>query len=328
MTISSRSRRRLLLATGIAAALPLVGTGHSVAAVLPYDNPDDMYRALDNGPVEPLKIGGGELHIVFVEGVSGLNRQRILHWIRRSALAVTTYFGRYPVRQHGILVFADTGSKISHGVTYGYRGAATQVVVGIDAGDAVFSTDWIMVHEMIHTALPNLPRRALWLQEGNATYVEPIARAEAGQLDPAEVWREAASGMPKGHASTAEGGMDGTSAWNRLYWGGATFWLLAEIRIYERTGGQKMLRDALRAINRASGGNHAFWLPEKMMQVADKAIGSDVLSTLYARFAYSAAAMNLDAAFERLGVLVHENGTISYDDRAPLAGLRKKMMSA
>jgi hypothetical protein len=320
-------RRSLLLAGGgLLLAAPF--TPLFSAPSVPFDDPDRMYAALDAGPAEIMSIRGGRLRIVFADGAPGLDRKRTLEWIHRSAVAISTYFGRYPVREHGILVFATDGAQVSHGVTYGYRGAATQVSVGIDATEETFARDWVMVHEMTHTALPNLPRRALWLQEGNATYVEPIARAQAGQITAESVWRDSVIGMPRGLPSPGDAGMDGTHAWGRLYWGGAMFWLSAEIAFYEQTHGKGSLRDALRAINRASGGNQAFWTPEQMMQVADDATRTTVLSTLYDQYANARMVPDLDRIFARLGVLRHSDGRVEFDNRAPLSALRMAMTRA
>jgi hypothetical protein len=320
-------RRAVLLAGGgLLLAAPF--TKLFSATKTPFEDPDQMYAALDAGPGHTISIGGGSLRIVFADGAPGLNRQRTLDWIHRSAVAVTTYFGRYPVREHGLLVFANSDAQVSHGVTYGYRGPATQVSVGIDATADTFARDWVMVHEMTHTALPNLPRCALWLQEGNATYVEPIARAQAGQISAESVWRDSVIGMPHGLPSPGDVGMDGTHTWGRLYWGGAMFWLSAEIAFYEQTDGKRSLRDALRAINRASGGNQTLWLPEQMMQVGDDATRTKVLTTLYQQFAGARMAPDLDKIFARLGVIRRTDGQIEFDDRAPLASLRRAMTHA
>jgi hypothetical protein len=182
---------------------------------------------------------------------------------------------------------------------------------------------------MVHTALPDLPRRALWLQEGNATWVEPIARAQAGQLAISEVWREAVEGMPHGVANPDAGGMDGTRVWGRLYWGGATFWLLAEIALYEQSRGRYTLRDALRAINRQSGGNGARWSPEQMMDAGDTATGgAPTLRRLYERHAMTAVATDLDALFARLGISLDRLGSAHLDPHAELAGLTRRLTQA
>jgi hypothetical protein len=47
-------------------------------------------------------------------------------------------------------------------------------------------------------ARSSLPDESHWLEEGIATYVEPIARAQANQLPVEQVWAGMVRGMPKG----------------------------------------------------------------------------------------------------------------------------------
>lgn len=292
-----------------------------------YEDPDDMYAALRTQPGEPIEIGGGRIKLVFADGAPGVDRARVGAWVRGAAAAVTAYYGHYPVKEHGLLVIAQPGRRLGSATTFGYGGPATRIHVGIDAMAADFARDWVMVHEMVHTALPNVPRRALWLQEGNATYVEPIARAMIGGLEVPEVWREAALGMQKGAPMPDEGGMDGTSRWGRLYWGGATFWLLAEIAIYRQSRGAHSLRDALRRINQTSGGNGVEWTPEQVMEVGDMATRTHALSRLYTQFATMRIDTDLAKLFEQLGVAAMGD-QIALNDRAPLAALRLRVTRA
>jgi hypothetical protein len=44
-----------------------------------------------------------------------------------------------------------------------------------------------MTHELVHMAIASLADEHHWLEEGLATYVEPIARAQDGQLPAAKV---------------------------------------------------------------------------------------------------------------------------------------------
>lgn len=180
---------------------------------------------------------------------------------------------------------------------------------------------------MVHTALPDLPRRALWLQEGNATYVEPIARARIGTLPPDELWKEAFSGMAKGNARPGDAGMDGTRAWGRFYWGGALFWLLAEISIYRDTHGARSLRAALCRINRMSSGNTATWSPEQLMTAADDMIGTTSLIRLYDRFSTTAVTTDLVALFRDLGIMAAPDGQILLYSSGSLATLRERITS-
>jgi len=310
---------------GMLAALPALGY-----ALVPrtYDDPDDLYSALRSHAHTRMDFPEGRIDVAFADGAVGVNRTKVLAWVRRSGTAVATYFGRFPVRHLGLLIVAEDSAKVGHATTFGYAGSATRIHVGAAADDAAFARDWVLVHEMMHSALPNLPRRALWLQEGNATYVEPIARAQAGQLPVEDVWRQSVAGMPKGIPHSDDGGMDGTEAWGRLYWGGATFWLLAEVAIYQDSKGRFLLRDALRAINRRSGGNTVEWTPEQLMQAGDIATGTTALSKLYAQFVAGRIDVDLAALFSRLGILANAAGDIRFDDRAPLAELRRSITHA
>lgn len=319
----SIGRRGLLLGAG---AVLISGPGTSAAPRRRDETDSDaLYHALRTQPAETLEIAGGRIRVVFDHGASGVDRKAVAQWVERSARAVSTYFGRYPSRMHGILVVAEDGNRVGHATTYGYDGALTRISVGSRATATAFARDWVLVHEMVHTALPTLPRRALWLEEGNATWVEPVAQAQAGDIPASEVWSQAIAGMPRGIRDSSAGGMDGTQEWGRLYWGGATFWLLAEIAAYEASDGRAMLRDALRAINRESGGNIAMWTPEKMMERGDAAICVSALQSLYTDFATRSPRVDLAATFRRLGVSMDAAGKLRFDDSAQLARLTRRI---
>ncbi|HEY4273946.1 MAG TPA: hypothetical protein VGM68_00560 [Rhizomicrobium sp.] len=273
-------------------------------------------------PDETITVGGGTLNIVFNDGAPGLDRAAVVDWIRTSAQAVTTYFGKFPVREVRLVVIANDG-RGAGGTTFGFRGGSLiRLTVGRHADAAALKRDWVLVHEMTHLALPQLPRWALWLQEGNATYVEPIARAQAGQMDVAEVWKWTIDEMPSSQPKPGEGGLNDTSDHHRTYWGGAAFWLMADVRIRERTRNRIGVQMALRAINRESGGNTAEWTPEQLIKVGDAATGGTELADLYAQMGVTGSPADINALLIRLGVGLR-GGEIIFDDNAPLAAIRR-----
>ena len=73
------------------------------------------------------------------------------------------------------------------------------------------------MHELTHLAFPSVPARHRWIEEGLATYVEPIARAQAGLLDHATAWSELRRGLPKGLPAPGDGGLDHTPTWGRTF---------------------------------------------------------------------------------------------------------------
>ncbi|HLW24309.1 MAG TPA: hypothetical protein VKT22_08125 [Steroidobacteraceae bacterium] len=294
------------------------------AAADPYAEADAIYAALRAQPHTALEVGGAEIDVVFAEGAAGLDRARTLDWINRSAQAVSVYFGHFPVKQVGVLIVATDGAEIGGGRTFGFGSPAIHVRVGRAADEAAFRRDWVLVHEMTHLALPTVPRRSEWLLEGNATYVEPIARAQAGQLDAAEVWRWTLEDMHKGEPQAGDAGLDHTSTWGRTYWGGAMFWLLADVRIHQRSGDRFGVQDALRAINRASGGNTARWSVDEVVRVGDQATGTGVLRELYDQMKDAPISVDLSALFEQLGVS-EQGGQVRFNEGAPLARIRREI---
>jgi hypothetical protein len=282
---------------------------------------DDPIR---QAPDTQITIGGGVIDIVFSAGAPGIDRTLVQDWIRTSAEAVTAYFGRFPVSHVRLVVVAGDG-RSAGGTTFGFRGGSLiRLNVGRNADAAALKRDWVLVHEMTHLALPQLPRWALWLQEGNATYVEPIARAQAGQMEPAEVWKWTIDEMPGGQPKPGDGGLNNTQDHHRTYWGGAAFWLVADVRIRERTHNRMGVQAALQAINRQSGGNTADWTPEQVMAAGDTATGGTELADLYKLMGVDGSPVDIHALLVRLGVKLLDNKVV-FDDAAPLAAIRRQI---
>jgi hypothetical protein len=279
-------------------------------------------QAIAAQAVVALPVDGGTINVAFVGFESGRDQALALDWIRNSAAAVSGYFGKFPVARVDILVVAEPGGRVGHATTWGYQGSTIRIGVGRDTGPAAFADDWVLVHEMTHLALPDLPADQLWALEGSATYVEPIARAATGQLDPAHVWRDMIKGMPQGLPEAGDEGLDNTHSWGRTYWGGALYYLAADISIRKQTNGRFGLRDALRAINHASGGNSANWTMAKFVAVGDRATGTNVLAGLYAEMGNSPDRIDLDWLFAMLGVDIVDD-QVRFDDKAELATIRE-----
>ena len=245
-------------------------------------------------------------------------------WVERAARAVAAYYGRFPVEQLDLAIRAGGGSGVSGGRTQGWGNRPRiRLYVADDATEKDLASDWQLVHEMIHLALPSSGHA--WLDEGVAVYVEPIVRARAGLQPKDEIWRWMLWGGPRGLDAVREDGFEGSRGWAATYWGGAVFCLLADVEIRERTKGKKSLDDALRGILAAGGSVTEDWPIEKIFEAGDRATGTTALRDLYAKWKDSSVSANLPDLFRRLGVSSSggRDGKISYDDRAPLAWVRK-----
>jgi hypothetical protein len=287
--------------------------------------PNMPYEAFDRQPFEAMPVPGGRLRVVFGPGQPVLPRERILAYVRQSARAVATYFGRFPAADTRVLVlFTDApGRPVRSGQAFGHRGAAIKLTLGLKAGEADLEDDWVLVHEMSHLALPSLPRRQHWFEEGMATYVEPIARVQAGALSAERIWADMLRDMHQGLPQAGDRGLDDTPTWGRTYWGGALFCLLADVEMRERSGNRKGLQHALRAIMAHGNMEEDSELPP-LLAIGDQAVGAPVLQELYAQMKGSPHAVDLPALWKKLGVGVAAEGA-QFDDRAPLAAVRRAL---
>ncbi len=270
-----------------------------------------------------LQIGGAKIEVTVASGPIDLPRPRVMKWISAAANAVAAYYGHFPITHERILI-VPVGDRhgVLSGTTWGYGVARTRILLGQSTTADELDRDWIMTHELVHLAFPRMPENQHWIEEGIATYVEPIARARLGQLDVRQVWGDMVDGMPKGLPQPGDRGLDRTPTWGRTYWGGALFCLLADVRIRQRTRNQHGLEDALRAIVAAGGNMETEWRIRRAFKVGDDATGVPVLLELYDQMKDAPISIDLPALWRELGV-EQRGREVIFDDRAPLAGVRR-----
>jgi hypothetical protein len=268
-----------------------------------------------------LTLGGGSIDVT-ISGTPAVPEAALLRWIDSAARALASYLGQYPVPRVRVFVRTGTGGGVGHGVTYGGRVPSIRIRVGNDADDGDLREDWVLTHEMVHLAFPDLTSDDSWAEEGLATYVEPIARVRAGTFPEDELWSGFIRGMPSGLPRRGDRGLHGTDEWGRTYWGGALFWLLADVRIRESTNGRRGLPDALAAIRDAGGDIRADWDLRRTLSTADRALGLTVLADLYRELAAAPGSPDLPALWRRLGVR-SAGSRVVYDANAELAAVRK-----
>jgi hypothetical protein len=285
------------------------------------------YDAFDRLAKTDLDVPSGVIHVAFATGELALPKEEILQWVAASAKAVSTYYGRFPVKSLKLLFVPVEGARVRGGTTWGYRGAAIRIPLGRESTMDNLKRDWILVHEMVHLALPDMDERYNWLSEGLAVYVEPIARVQAGDLIPKEIWFAMMRDMPKGLPEAGDRGLDNTSTWGRKYWGGAMFCLFADVEIRKATNNRMGLQDAMRGVLAAGGNHEVDWPIDRILATADKAVGVNVLTKLHDEWGSKPVTPDLDALWRDLGLRLRD-GSIEFDDTAPLAAIRMAITKA
>ena len=315
-----RYRLRVTTPPGVSFATGLFPAGAGVYEANLSDLPEAPYSAFGPFSTSSIRVTGGEVEVAILPGETVLDRPALLAWVERAAGDVAAYYGRFPLSRTLVILIPGGRRAVGFGTTMGNGGGSIMIWVGAAATETELRRDWVLTHEMVHLGLPNLPRAQHWMEEGLATYVEPIARARHGHLSVEEVWTDLVRRTPQGVPGS--GGLDANRGFGAIYWGGALFWLLADVEIRERTDNQRGLEHALRGIVAAGGTIESRWPIEKALAEGDRAVGLGVLVPLHARMGPAPMPMDLDDLWSRLGV-VRGTGSVTFDDRAPLAAVRR-----
>jgi len=223
-----------------------------------------------------------------------------------------------------VAVTGQPGKGVMNGIALGSGGAVVNVKLGLDTDERDLSNDWVLVHELIHLAFPKVHTRHHWAEEGLAVYVESIARVQAGSIDAETLWMHFVDGMPNGLPQEGDRGLDNTPTWGRIYWGGALFYLLADIEIIRRTGGDKTLKNGLRAIMGEGYSIRDSVEIRHVYGIADRAVGVPVLLETYEAMADRPEPVDLVLLWRRLGVERTVSGVV-FHENAEWAGVREKI---
>lgn len=283
-------------------------------------------QAADEPGVRTIQAEGARVQVDFQSVDFKLGTAPILAWMQRCMTIVARYYGQFPAQELRIRVTSGDGNRVARGTTWGMRVPIIRVQIGRDVTPDDLRNDWVLVHEMVHLALPEVGDDHVWLTEGLSTYVEGIARVHAGELRADRVWTDMVRSMPQGMPQPGDAGLDNTHTWGRTYWGGALFCLIADVEIRKKTQNRFGLRDAMSAVLRSSGGI-SFDLPiERVLKVGDAATGTTVLQDLYAQMKDKPAPPDLPELWLQLGI-EPEGNSVAFRDDAPFAATRKAIMA-
>ena len=278
-----------------------------------------IVRADEEQPVIiDLPVAGGQIELQFTPDFSDAQRERARRWVTSGAEAVAGFFGRFPVPQLELLLQGVEGEGVISGATFGEPTLHLRVRLGRDTTAAAYRDDWVLVHELVHLAVPRVPPAQRWLHEGIATYVGPLVRCRAGLLEAPQMWQGWMRQMPRGQPEAGDRGLDHTPTWGRVYWGGALFCLLADVRMRQRGPIGRGLQQALQGLQRAGGDYRVAWPLQRTLALADAAVGGTTLTDLYDELKDSASPTDLASLWRELGV---EDDRLR--DDAPLAPVRR-----
>jgi hypothetical protein len=253
-------------------------------------------------PPAVLQLNDSTIIIYVTSNEFKLSQKALVNWIDKCAKGIRNYFGLFPVKKLNVFIYPSQGSGITYAEARPENGATIKVYLGVDSTERDLRRAWMLIHEMVHLGFTFTDDAQDWATEGLATYSEPIIRAQMGDQTNEEAWSDMKGGLAQGLPIPNDRGLDHTRTWGRVYWGGALFYLLADIQLRTQTEYKKGLPDALKSIVQRGGNIETNLTLTEVFKKADEGTGTKVLSNLYNQMAATPVGADLDALWKQLGV--------------------------
>lgn len=282
----------------------------------------------------PLAVSGARLDVALLGAPLAMGDPATLGWLKESASCVANLFGRFPTNATVFVVPVHGASEVVFGRVMSLAGASVALLFGDQTKAATAHENWVVVHELFHLGCPSFVGEGRWLEEGLATYYEPILRERAGWISEAELWSHFVHEMPRGLRDPSDRpAIEERDDVDSTYWGGALFAFLADVRIRRMTGNARSLDDVMRAVlSRAGDATHTSTVAD-FLRVGDEATGTHELTRVYESWAERGENADLDALWRELGIGRHadgheRDGDVDLKPDAPLAAVRSAIASS
>jgi hypothetical protein len=309
--------------------------GLQVAVGLARDSAPDTYRLMAHEiPVatyfsfgklqqRTLEVGSSTLELSHLDGALDRSTSDVGEWVATSARAVADFYGTFPVARASVTVIpVPRRDEVVFGKVLPESEPGIALLLGEHTSRKALYSDWILVHELFHLGFPSFYDEGKWLDEGLATYYEPIIRVRAGLYTETELWSELEENLPQGLPAYTELGLEQARDFRGVYWGGALACLEADVRARKRRTNVG-LEVGLRALRDAGGTASEVWSLADAMAIIDRALGEPTLAPIAEQHGSRGSEFDLAALLGQLGVTRDAQGNIRLSDTAPLAAVRR-----
>jgi predicted metalloprotease with PDZ domain len=276
-----------------------------------------------------LDLPDANVDVVFLGAPLAMGDEAALEFIRQSALRIVSLFGAFPVDTTIFVVPVPGAREVVFGRVLSLAGASVALLFGDETPASGVRDNWVVVHELFHLACPSFVGEGRWLEEGLATYYEPILRERAGWMTEAALWTHFVREMPRGlRRSDDAPDLEGRDDIDSTYWGGALFALLADVRSRAATANAASLDRVVRLVRQRVGSAIAAARVADFLRTADEATGTRDVRDVHDSWAVRGENPDLDALWGRLGIggieAARAQGTlVTLRDDAPLAAVRR-----
>ena len=284
-------------------------------------------------------VGDASLRVAVLDPGRRIDAEGIADWVAATARQILLSYGRFPNPSPQIVVTPvgrsswSSDRPVPFGRVVRNGGESIELFVNENRRTRDYYGDWTATHEFTHLMMPYIRSRDRWISEGFASYYQNVLMARAGIYDEREAWQKIHDGLERGRRSrpglspseaSAERSRGATM---KIYWSGAALAMLADIELRRRSDGRESLDTVLARLERCCLPSATTWSAGRLFAELDRLAGDPVFMPLYRRHADRRGFPDTRAAFEELGIVVRRD-RVRLDETAPLAGLRRAILSA
>ncbi len=288
--------------------------------------------AIGHFRVQRIPVAGTELRLATIGRLKARQHETISAWIKETADAVASVYGRFPRQTPQILVIAigQRGQAVPWAHVIRGGGSAAEFFIDETRSLNSFREDWTATHELSHMLLPYVARNDRWLSEGLASYYQNVLRARDGRLSEQQAWQRLHSGFERGRAGAGSGSLaratrSGWGSTMRIYWSGAAIMLKADSELRMLTSGQQSLDSALGVLQKCCFESERTWQARELLSELDRITGTSIFTDLYREHVMDDEFPDVEYTFEQLG-LVLRSDSIRFDPDAPWGRIRYYIM--
>ena len=288
------------------------------------------YTAFGDFATQELAVGRCDVGITRLPGELAITDDELRTYVQRAAEAVRRLHGTMPTeRVEVIVVPVNAGpDPVAFGHVGRGGGGSVALLVRENASLEALLSDWVLVHELSHLAMPYVRREDAWLSEGFATYYQEVLLARGELVEPVDAWRALEHGFASGRRNgngwdlrTESERMYRTHAFRRVYWGGAAYALDLDVAL-RREGSS--LDDVMRGLGALE--QLEAWPAERVLAEMDRIVGSTTPSRLAREHLAMQEVPTFDDLYAALG-LRREDGALVLAEDAPAAQIRTAITS-
>jgi hypothetical protein len=274
----------------------------------------------------PLRVRHArDVDVAILGGGLKMGDDATVRWIDDATATVARFYGRFPAPATLFVLPIPGEAEVRFGSVMALTGASIALFVGSELPPKSEHFDWVVVHELTHLGAPTFVGEGRWVEEGVATYFEPIERERAGWMTEEELWTHFANQMPRGvRPPSSPPDIEDRHGVDTAYWGGALFMLLADVRIRDETHGAHSLDDVMRGVLAHGGDVTHVWKLKDFFAYGDSITGTHVLGELAESYGERGDPVDLAAELRALGVVATDGG-IKLDETAPRAKIRRSI---